>query len=89
MMYCGIYSMVLCFRVSNVSIVVNVVFKHSSMFSTCIPRCQLLWFDLIVKMFRVFHENIQHYIYQDVIYDYLFFYLSDLDLFVKMKNEVE
>lgn len=78
--------MVLCFNVNSVLIAVNVVFRYSSMLSTCIPQHYQLWFDLIVKMFRVFHENIQCYIYQDVIYD-LFFYLSDFDLFVKFKTE--
>lgn len=90
--------MVLCFGVNSVLIAVTVVFTYSSMFkknknkSTCIPQCHQLWFDLIVKMLKVFHENIQCYIiyiyisYQDVTYD-LFFYLSDFDLFVKFKNK--
>lgn len=81
--------MVLCFGVISVLIDVNVVFTYPSMLSTCIPQRHQLWFDLIVKMLKVFHENIQCYIlyiYQDVTYD-LFFYLSDFDLFVKLKNE--
>lgn len=53
---------VLCFRVNSVLIAVNVVFTHSFMLSTCIPQRHQLWFDLIVKMLKVFHENIQCYI---------------------------
>lgn len=60
-------------------------------------QCHQLWFDLIVKMLKVFHENIQCYIlyiyininisYQDVTYG-LFFYLSDFDFFVKIISKL-
>lgn len=53
--------MVLCFGVTSELITVNVVFINLPMVSTCIPQFHQLWFDVIVEMFRVFHENIQCY----------------------------
>lgn len=64
----------------SVFIAVNVVLTHSSI-NTCIPQCHQLWFDLIVKMFKVFHENIQCYLqYYISIKMYLILYFFTLHL---------